>query len=359
MGQRHGHDRRQALRLGAGALLGAGAGAVMRAGAAGAVAIAADSAAAVTERARAFLALLPDDQARKALRAFDDDGRRDWHYTPRRRPGVTLEEMPAAARTALWDLLGTVLSATGLDRTRNVIRTEAALAAITGNVSFRNPENYALVVFGAPQQRVPWGWRFEGHHLSLNVTLVPGDPPAIAVTPAFFGANPATVPAGHSHAGLRALGAEQDIAWDLAGSLTAAQRDVVLLQPRTFGDILTGPGREDSLKAPAGLAFDRLSETQQGLLLALVDSYLAAMRPEIAAAQRAAMRDAGLARLHFAWAGALQPGRPHYFRLHGPTAVLEFDNSQNDANHVHSVWHRPGHGFGGDLLAGHYAGDGH
>ncbi|MEQ8349187.1 MAG: DUF3500 domain-containing protein [Sneathiellaceae bacterium] len=313
---------------------------------------------AVTAGGRAFLSQLAGGQAAAALLPFDDDRRGDWHYTPRRRPGLTLQDMPPAARAALWELLAAVLSETGVQRTRDVIRTERALAEITGNLSFRNPENYAILFFGAPQGATPWAWRFEGHHLSLNVTIVPGDPGAIAVTPAFFGANPATVPAGHSHAGLRTLGAEQDIAWQLAGSLDAAQRAAVLLQPRTFGDILTGPGREDSLKAPAGLAFERLAPPQRDLLLALVDSYLAAMQPDIAAAQQADMRQAGLERLHLAWAGAFQPGRPHYFRVHGPTAVIEFDNSQNDANHVHSVWHRPGEGFGADLLSRHY-GHGH
>ncbi len=303
------------------------------------------------DAATAFLDLLDGGRRDAALHDFNGTARTDWHYVPRRRPGLALRDMDARQQAAAWRLIEAALSDEGLRKARGVLELEAVLGELTGRQDFRDPGDYALAVFGAPRADAPWAWRFEGHHLSITFTSVPGQD--VAATPSFFGANPAEVPEGHRHAGLRLLTAEHELAFALLDGLSEAQRQRVLLQPRTFGDILTGPGREDSLRRPQGLPLGELPAGQRDLAARLIETYLGRMRADLAERETARLRDAGLERVHFAWAGATAPGAPHYYRLHGPTAVIEYDNTQNGANHVHSVWHDPGNGFGADLLRRH------
>jgi hypothetical protein len=205
-------------------------------------------------------------------------------------------------------------------------------------------------VFGVPGPAAPWGWRLEGHHLSLNFALIPGRP--IAVTPAFFGANPAEVRSG-PRAGLRVLASEQDLGRALALALTPEQRATVLIADQSLGDIVSGPGR-DALSAPVGLPLGAMTQEQRAIALRLIETYAGNMRAEMADEEMRRVREAGLERIRFAWAGSLAPGRAHYYRLHGPALLIEFDNTQNDANHVHSVWHDPTRDFGLDPLRSHY-----
>jgi hypothetical protein len=246
----------------------------------------------------------------------------------------------------------TSLSAVGYGKAVNVIRLEEVLRRLeTFGALLRDPENYSLTVFGAPGAAGPWGWRLEGHHLSLNFTLVPGKP--IAMTPAFLGANPAEVPDG-PHKGLRTLAAEQDLARTLARSVEPRLRRRLLIDTRSLGDIVSGPGRAPSLATTAGLPLADMTGDQRSLALRLVEEYARNMRAELADAELGRLREAGIEALHFAWAGSLEPGKAHYYRLHGPTLLIEYDNSQNDANHIHSVWHDPRNDFGLDLLRAHY-----
>ena len=260
--------------------------------------------------------------------------------------------MPTAARATAHELMKASLSSVGYGKAVNVIRLESVLRQLeTFGGLLRDPDNYALTVFGTPGPGAPWGWRLEGHHLSLNFTLVPGKP--IAVTPAFFGANPAEVRSGEAK-GLRTLAHEQDLGRALAQSMDAAQRKRMLIGDRSLGDIVAGPGRSDGLTTPAGVALGELGPAQREQLVALVETYARNMRTEMAEDELKRVRDAGLERLHFAWAGPIEPGHAHYYRVHGPTLLIEFDNSQNDANHIHSVWHDPRNDFGADLLRAHY-----
>jgi hypothetical protein len=239
------------------------------------------------------------------------------------------------------------------------MQLETVVAELEKDPETYDPANYVVVVFGHPGIGEPWGWRIEGHHLSLNFTHAPGDGEgdgeSVTVTPTFFGANPATVERG-PFAGLRVLGAEEDLGRQLMRSLDGARRDRALIRAQAFDDILTGPGREASLRAaaPAGVALGAIEEECRNLAMLIIDQFLGAMKPSIAEAERQRLRDAGLDRIHFAWAGALEPRHPHYYRLHGPTLVIEYDNTQNDANHIHSVWHDPQREFGVDLLRRHY-----
>jgi Protein of unknown function (DUF3500) len=308
--------------------------------------------AAMADAATAWLATLGADARRRAVFAFADRERMNWGYVPRRREGVPFKDMAPPSRAAAHELMKASLSAVGYDKAVNVIRLEGVLRQLeTFGGLMRDPDNYAVTVFGSPGSGAPWGWRLEGHHLSLNFTLVPGGP--IAATPAFLGANPATVPRG-AHAGLRALAREEDLGRALAQSMDAAQRGRMVIGGRSLGDIVAGPSRGERLTTPAGVAAADLGPAQREQLVRLIEEYARNMRGEVADAELKRLREAGLERVHFAWAGPLEPGHAHYYRVHGPTVLIELDNTQNDANHIHSVWQDPRNAFGVDLLRAHY-----
>lgn len=307
---------------------------------------------AMARAAIAFLDTLDARQRRAATFAFTDTERQNWHYVPRGRKGVPLKEMSAAARTAAHDLLRAGLSPGGYAKAVEVINLEEILRKLeTFGGLLRDPEKYYVSVFGIPDAQAAWGWRMEGHHLSLNFTLVPGRP--VAVTPTFLGANPAEVRTG-AHKGLRVLAAEQDLGVMLARTIDPALRSRFVIAADSPGDIVTGPGRSDALKVPTGVALRDLPGEQRALAVRLVETYARGMRPDLADEELERMRAAGIERLHFAWAGSLDPARPHYYRVHGPTLLIEYDNSQNGANHVHTVWHDPRNDFGADVLRAHY-----
>ncbi len=307
--------------------------------------------AAMAGAALAFLGALPAETRKRAVFALGDRERLNWHYVPRGREGVPFKAMPAPARAAAHELMKASLSAVGYGKAANIIQLEEVLRRIESFGLSRDPENYAFTVFGNPGASAPWAWRVEGHHLSLNFTLVPGQP--VAMTPAFMGANPAEVPSGPKK-GQRALAAEQDLGRALAQSLTAAQRARTVIAAESLGDIVTGPGRADSLATPAGLPLADMTGDQLRLAAKLIEEYAHNMRSELAEQELRRMTEAGSERVHFAWAGPLEPGRAHYYRLHGPTLLIEYDNTQNNANHIHSVWHDPRRDFGQDLLRAHY-----
>jgi hypothetical protein len=307
---------------------------------------------AMAAAATAFLAALDARQRGRATFPFADAERTNWHYVPRRREGLTFKDMGAAARAAAHELMKASLSAVGYAKATNVIALEEVLRQMELLGLSRDPENYAFTVFGTPAEGTPWGWRVEGHHLSLNFTLVPGRP--VAVTPAFMGANPATVRSG-PRAGLRTLGPEQDLGLALARGVDPALRGRLVIAASSLGDVVSGPGRHTLFEAPpAGVPLAALGAEQRAVAIRLIEIYAGNMRTEVAHGELARMRAAGVEKLHFAWAGPIDPSRPHYYRLHGPTLLIEYDNTQNDANHIHSVWHDPVHDFGSDLLRSHY-----
>ena len=300
----------------------------------------------------ALLALLDGDRQKKLVLSIDSPWRRNWHYTPRARPGLTLAELSENERGHVWTLLAHLLSKQGLQKARDAIRLEQVLGELTNDLGFRDPENYALVLFGRPDGVQPWSWRFEGHHLSLNVAVSPAN--GIAVTPAFFGANPQTVPGGHALAGLRMMPAEADLAFSLINGLPATQQSAAIIATDAPRNIIAGPGREASLRTQEGVPLGALEDTLKTQAIELINAYIGNMSDPVAVRERQRLEQSGLQQVQFAWAGSLTPGRPHYYRLHGPTLLIEYDNTQNGANHVHSVWHDPVNGFGSDLLRAHY-----
>lgn len=307
--------------------------------------------------AKDLLAAMTADQRRDAVLDFNSADRLDWHFTPRSRPGVTLEVMSEAARARLRDLLGELLSAQGLSKLDGVAKLEKVLHDRAFFSSFRNPLNYAIVFFGRPSDTDAWAWRYEGHHASLSATVVPGF--GVAATPAFFGANPDTVTGDHEHAGLQVLKAEAELAFELIGGLDAGLMRRAVLPGHEPDDIVAGPGRERSIREITGLAVAEMPSAARGVAENLLNAYVGNMASDIAARETARVREAGWQTLRFGWAGATEPGRAHYYRLHGPTVLIEYDNTQGGATHVHSVWHNPTNLFGADMLKRHYAKGGH
>jgi hypothetical protein len=277
---------------------------------------------------------------------------------PQSRTGLPLGSMDATQRAAAFAMLGTGLSERGSGLARGIVELEGTLQALeraagSPMASRRDPGLYFLSTFGTPDEAEPWAWSFEGHHLSVNVTHV--GPEGQIVAPLFMGANPARVPSGPQQ-GFRLLAAEQDLGFELLQSLDARQRARAIIGTSTFGEIVT---RNDPVVAPmalAGLSAADMTPEQQQHLRRLLDLYAGRMSADAAAGQLQRIEAAGFARLHFAWAGSQDPGQPHYYRIHGPTLLLEYDNSQDGANHVHTVWRDLQNDFGGDLLRRHHAG---
>jgi hypothetical protein len=311
-----------------------------------------DAAREMAEAAEAVLASLSDDQRAAAHFAFGDDERLNWHFTPRPRRGIPVRDMNQGQRELVRTLLRTGLSARGMRKVEDVISLEVVLRELGGNPDVRDPELYFVSIFGDPSGSGAWGWRFEGHHLSLNYTIVDGAP--VAWAPVFLGANPAEVREG-SRVGLRALAEEEDLARDLVRSLNEAQRRQAVVTRAAPSDILTGNAPAVHPLEPNGIAVTDLNPGQVDQLIQLLDEYLGRMSNDLAASRRARIEASELSRITFAWAGSLAAGEPHYYRIQGPTFLVEYDNTQNDANHIHSVWRDFDGDFGRDLLRDHYA----
>jgi hypothetical protein len=265
--------------------------------------------------AERVLAALPPAAREKVARPFDDKDRLDWHYTPRSRNGVALKELDPQGRDAVHALLKEALSATGYQKAVNIIELELVLREMeTFGGLMRDPERYHLTIYGTPSKTAAWGWRFEGHHLSLNFALA-GDHMAVD-TPSFFGANPANVPRGPK-AGQRVLAAEEDEARALLTSLSEAQRRDAVFDTRTFGDIVTGNKEKVEPLQPVGIAAAQLSEAQRAQLLKLIEVYARTFEPGLAEARMARVRDGGIEKVRFGWAGATEKGKQHYYRVQG------------------------------------------
>ena len=295
---------------------------------------------------------LPAPLRAQATKPFEDRDRVEWHYTPRSRNGVSFKEMDKAGRDAVHNLLRIALSANGYRKVTNIIELEIVLREIETFGWMRDPEHYHLTVYGTPDPAKRWGWRFEGHHLSLNFTLA-GDKLA-ADTPSFFGANPATVQKG-AKKGLRALGEEHDAGWALLDSLGAAQRKEAVFDERTFGEIVTGNKDKVEPLGAVGIPAAKLDEKQRALLWKLIETYARNFEPGLAGARLARAKQGHAEDLRFGWAGSTVRGKPHYYRVQGLRFLIEYDSSQNDGNHIHTVWRDYSGDFGRDLLREHYS----
>jgi hypothetical protein len=307
----------------------------------------------------------------KLLLPTDSPWREQWQYWPTERSGLSFDLMHAKHRALTHELLWLLLSNRGYHKLLNIMQLENVLQPNSGTGFPRGVEDYSVTLFGEPSDTVPWAWRFEGHHISLSISVVPGQ--GFTVTPTFLGADPATVTSGPL-AGLRVLRVEEDLGLQLASSLTAAQRSAAVVPGtpewnRTGGftypndvpwDIIAATILRDrsdwsSWKTelqPDGIAFEDLDGAQQATLLAILDEIFTTYRPEIADTYRASL---DLEELRFAWIGGLKAGEPHYYRIQTRDFLFEFDNVQGNANHIHEVWRSRAGDFGEDLLARHRA----
>ena len=302
--------------------------------------------------ARNFLASLGQEQSAQATFPFGDEERFNWHYFPRPRKGVAFKQLDGAQRTLAHAFFSTGLSRRGYSKASEIMYLEEILFQLEGERATRDPDAYFFSVFGQPSSTGDWGWRLEGHHLSLNFTIQKGD--VISTTPLFFGANPAQVKKG-PQAGLRALATEEDLGRRLLKSFHGAQRKKVVIDVEAPQDIITRASRKAEMGAPAGLSLASMNQEQGGLLLELLEEYAHRLRPDLAEAELEKLRLAGPEKIHFAWAGGSEAGQPHYYRIQGSTFVIEYDNIQNNANHIHTVWRNFENDFGRDLLREHYA----
>jgi hypothetical protein len=299
---------------------------------------------------RAFADRLDPAARAEALLPFDSDERFDWGYVPRSRAGVALGRMGTDTRAAAMALLAASLSERGFAKVRDVLRLEEVLFERSGRSSFRDPGRYFFALFGEPAASGAWGWRFEGHHLSLHWTVVDGR--VVSAAPQFLGANPAEVRDG-PHRGLRALAAEEDRARELVRSLDGRQRAAAVVSPRAPADILSGAARAARIADRRGIGWSDLGPRERDLLRALVAEHAAA-QTEAVAAERMARFDAEAPEVRFAWMGGLERGEGHYYRVAGRTFLVEYDNTQDGANHVHLVWRDLVGEWGADRLAEHY-----
>jgi hypothetical protein len=301
--------------------------------------------------ANAFLAALEPAQRAKATFPFKDNERGNWHFIPRTRQGLPLKEMTTSQRQLAFALLQSALSHRGSIKSLHIMTLEQILYELENQSAHRDPELYFFSVFGTPSTTQTWGWRVEGHHLSVNFTLVGGD--HVVSTPSFFGANPAEIKQGPRQ-GLRVLAAEEDLGRELAKSLTPEQQKVAIVATEAPSDIISTPDRKAQSLEPMGLAAKAMNPAQRDLLDQLIKEYVTRLRPELAEQDLKRIHEAGFDTIHFVWAGALQRGEGHYYRVQGPTFILELDNTQNNANHVHCVWRDFQNDFGEDLLRKHY-----
>ncbi len=300
--------------------------------------------------AQSFLETLGAEETAVATIPFDDAERYTWFYTPVDRKGLTLKAMNATQQAAALELLRAGFSEKGYDKAETIRQLEQVLFEMSGR-AFRDTELYYFTIFGEPSEHGTWGWRYEGHHISQHWTFVNGQ--VTATTPQFFGANPAEVREGPMR-GTRVLGAEEDLARALLHSLSDAQRTQAILSDTAPSDVLTTNDREAAMQADDGVAFGALTADQQAALSALIDEYASTQPADVARARLLRLHEAGLDRIKFAWMGGTEKGQGHYYRIQGPTFLIEYDNTQNDANHIHSVWRDFDGDFGEDLLAAHY-----
>jgi hypothetical protein len=303
-----------------------------------------------------FLKTLSANQKKKIQFDFDENERYNWHYVPKSRKGVPLKELSDAQQKAAMKLLRTALSDTGFEKTTAIIHLEGILREVEGrevNDDYRDPGKYYFSIFGNPAIDSIWGWRLEGHHISLNFSIK--DNALVAATPGFLGTNPAVVLSGPEK-GKYILKNETDLGFSLLHSLDASQQAKAIIDKDAPSEIITGASRKAMIEQPQGILYNELNDAQQKIFIRLLSIYIHRYTRLFAMNMMKEIENKGLNNLRFAWAGAQQQGigNPHYYRIQGPTIIIEYDNTQNNANHIHTVIRDLENDFGGDELLEHY-----
>jgi hypothetical protein len=308
-----------------------------------------------------LLDTLDEQQRSQITYEMLEEERENWHFLPDKfikpdgmRYGLALEQMSSEQRTLAYALLSTGMSHKGYLDAMTITSLEKVLYDLEENNPIRNPLLYYITIFGKPGDQSDWGWRFEGHHLSINITIVKGH--MVSVTPSFFGTNPAIVKQG-SRKGLWTLREEELLARDFVQSLTKEQQEIAIFSDKAPDDIVTGEQRsvDPSSFTPAkGIAGTDLNKEQQALLLQLIKVYAEKFRPQLIHQIHNRTNLFDPKEIYFAWAGGLESGQGHYYRIQTPKFLFEYDNTQNNFNHVHAVWRDFEGDFGVDLLKKHY-----
>lgn len=316
-----------------------------------------DPAEAMTDAARVWLAALDKEQRATAAYPFDAGERTDWHFIPKpfegekKRSGLPIRDMQQHQRALAFALLSTGLSHRGFVTATQIMSLEQVLWELENHSPKRSSEMYYVSIFGEPGSR-RWGWQVEGHHLSINFTIADGK--VVSGTPIFFASNPAEVLEG-PRKGLKVLAREEDNARSLVKSLDPAQLEQAVIAAKAPKDILTAAAPEVESLGDEGIPFAKLNDEQKRALRELVEVYVRRLRPELAGPDLEKIEAAGWDKVVFAWAGDFEDKTPHYYRIQGPTFLLEYANTQNGANHVHAVWRDFDGDFGRDVLREHLA----
>ncbi len=315
------------------------------------------SAATMQKAATVFLDSLAPDQKARVSFPFESEERMRWHFIPNEmfpRKGLMIKDMNEAQRRLAHDLLRSGLSARGYLKVTSIIELEDILKAIeTGGKMARNKEEYLFSVFGTPAAKGRWGWRVEGHHISLRFAVADGAVAGnIASSPMFLGSNPAEVQDGPKK-GQRVLADEEDAGRALVLALPADLQKQAIVNPVAPGDILTMNKNDITPLPDQGVLYGAMGSQQQALLIKLIEAYTSTMETDLAAERMAKIKSAGIEKVRFAWLGETEKGKKHYYSVQGPTFLIEYDNTQNNGNHIHSVWRDFNGDFGRDLLREH------
>lgn len=314
----------------------------------------AQAAADMAAAAAAWLDSLSPEQRAKATYEYMDGERVFWYYPPLNRHGLALRDMDDEQRKRAYGIMESGLTPRAYKQASQIIDHETILGKLEkerGVVSFaRDPELYYFTVFGEPGSADPWAWRVEGHHVSLHYSVW-GDN-VISTTPFFFGANPAEAPQGPQQ-GLRILGDRQDLAMELVNGLTSEQRRRAVIYPEAPYDILTYNSSRAVFPQEEGLPGSQMNGVQREMLMTIINEYVTTIREDVAQDKLNAIREQGLDDFYFAWGGGLENNTKHYYRIHGGNFIVEYDNRQNDANHIHSVLRDEENDFANDVLREH------
>ncbi len=305
------------------------------------------------QAAKDLVASLAATEHSEMVFEVDDANREIWHFLPVSdfaRYGKRISELSAGQQEFVFGLIEASLSATGYGKVKDIISLELVLKAMENNSPRRDPGQYHIAVYGAPADEGVWAWGFTGHHLSLHFTVVDG---AISGSPTFLGANPAEVRAG-DRMGLRVLGHEEDLGLALISGMSDDQRQKAVFLEVAPYDIFTANESKVSALNQDGISYRELSAEQQRQLHQLVDLYLNVVKAPVADSRRKLIESDGWDQVYFAWAGVTDRSGGHYYRVQGPSFLIEFDNTQNDANHIHCVWREFDGDFGRDLIREHY-----
>lgn len=305
-----------------------------------------------------FLNSLDLDQKKKVLHSFEDGSKTQWHYIPSSmfpRAGISLAELDGTQKKYLHDLLQSSLSETGYLKTKKIIDLENVLREMSGDTVMRDPEKFFVAFYGNPENDSLWSWSFEGHHISLNFTVLNNKQ---TIAPRFLGANPAIIPTG-PRKGERTLEKEEVLGFQLVNSLNSEQKSIAIFQEAPINDIVTRNSIEVNPLSPEGIKFEELNSSQQQVFLSLIDEYLSTMPEELAEERMKNIQKEELGEIRFGWAGGTKTGEGHYYRIQGKSFLIEFDNTQSNANHIHTVWRDFDGDFGKDLIKEHYENSDH